>query len=106
MNILPTFASLIDYPAMKNSLIPRIKRICLGTSLLNVGHASAVFVRSFNCIVLSASVALIARVSVTFMSGVTVTLNHCNVSLHGLKRGPLVYTQQLLLLCNYIGRFA
>uniref|UniRef100_A0A8D0GHX0 Protein kinase domain-containing protein n=1 Tax=Sphenodon punctatus TaxID=8508 RepID=A0A8D0GHX0_SPHPU len=36
LNIIPTFASLIDYPSMKNSLIPRIKNACLQTSSLAV----------------------------------------------------------------------
>ncbi|KAG7252608.1 hypothetical protein CRUP_000633, partial [Coryphaenoides rupestris] len=34
LNIIPTFANLIDYPSMKNSLIPRIKSACLQTSSL------------------------------------------------------------------------
>ncbi|XP_070612015.1 SCY1-like protein 2 [Erythrolamprus reginae] len=36
LNIIPTFANLIDYPSMKNSLIPRIKNVCLQTSSLAV----------------------------------------------------------------------
>ncbi|XP_063534829.1 SCY1-like protein 2 [Cydia strobilella] len=36
LSVLPTFASLIDYPAMKNALLPRIKKLCLGTSYLAV----------------------------------------------------------------------
>ncbi|XP_064417932.1 SCY1-like protein 2 [Latimeria chalumnae] len=36
LNIIPTFANLIDYPSMKNSLIPRIKCACLQTSSLAV----------------------------------------------------------------------
>ncbi|XP_042671528.1 SCY1-like protein 2 isoform X2 [Centrocercus urophasianus] len=36
LNIIPTFANLIDYPSMKNSLIPRIKTACLQTSSLAV----------------------------------------------------------------------
>ncbi|XP_043943833.1 SCY1-like protein 2 isoform X2 [Protopterus annectens] len=36
LNIIPTFANLIDYPAMKNSVIPRIKNACLQTSSLAV----------------------------------------------------------------------
>lgn len=36
LNIIPTFANLIDYPSMKNSLIPRIKSACLKTSSLAV----------------------------------------------------------------------
>nr|XP_018915596.1 PREDICTED: SCY1-like protein 2 isoform X1 [Bemisia tabaci]XP_018915597.1 PREDICTED: SCY1-like protein 2 isoform X1 [Bemisia tabaci]XP_018915598.1 PREDICTED: SCY1-like protein 2 isoform X1 [Bemisia tabaci]XP_018915599.1 PREDICTED: SCY1-like protein 2 isoform X1 [Bemisia tabaci] len=33
---LPTFASLIDYPSMKNALLPRIKRLCVSTSYISV----------------------------------------------------------------------
>ncbi|XP_069760475.1 SCY1-like protein 2 isoform X2 [Narcine bancroftii] len=36
LNIIPTFANLIDYPSMKNSLIPRIKSASLQTSSLAV----------------------------------------------------------------------
>ncbi|KAG7497650.1 SCY1 2 isoform X1 [Solea senegalensis] len=36
LNIIPTFANLIDYPSMKNSLIPKIKSACLQTSSLAV----------------------------------------------------------------------
>ncbi|XP_053319464.1 SCY1-like protein 2 isoform X2 [Spea bombifrons] len=36
LNIIPSFANLIDYPSMKNSLIPRIKTACLQTSSLAV----------------------------------------------------------------------
>lgn len=36
LNIIPTFANLIEYPSMKNSLIPRIKSTCLQTSSLAV----------------------------------------------------------------------
>uniref|UniRef100_A0A4W3IE26 SCY1 like pseudokinase 2 n=1 Tax=Callorhinchus milii TaxID=7868 RepID=A0A4W3IE26_CALMI len=36
LNIIPTFANLIDYPSMKNSLIPRIKNASLQTSSLAV----------------------------------------------------------------------
>lgn len=36
LNIIPTFANLIDYPSMKNSVIPRIKNACLQTSSLAV----------------------------------------------------------------------
>ncbi|XP_018603125.1 SCY1-like protein 2 isoform X2 [Scleropages formosus] len=36
LNIIPTFANLIDYPSMKNSLIPRVKTACLQTSSLAV----------------------------------------------------------------------
>lgn len=36
LNVIPSFASLIDYPSMKNALIPRIKKICLTTNYLSV----------------------------------------------------------------------
>ncbi|XP_064601195.1 SCY1-like protein 2 [Liolophura sinensis] len=36
LGIIPTFAGLIDYGAMKNAIVPRIKRLCLGTSTLTV----------------------------------------------------------------------
>ncbi|XP_051974260.1 SCY1-like protein 2 [Xyrauchen texanus] len=36
LNIIPTFANLIEYPSMKNALIPRIKSACLKTSSLAV----------------------------------------------------------------------
>ncbi|KAK3517854.1 hypothetical protein QTP70_021010 [Hemibagrus guttatus] len=36
LNIIPTFANLIDYPSMKNALIPRIRAACLQTSSLAV----------------------------------------------------------------------
>lgn len=35
LNVLPTFSTLIDYNAMKNSVIPRIKKLCLLST--NVG---------------------------------------------------------------------
>lgn len=40
LNIIPTFANLIDYPSMKNSLVPRIKSACLQTSSLAVSRNS------------------------------------------------------------------
>lgn len=36
LSVLPTFASLIDYPAMKNALLPRIKKLCMGTNYISV----------------------------------------------------------------------
>ncbi|KAJ8007184.1 hypothetical protein DPEC_G00114900 [Dallia pectoralis] len=36
LNIIPTFANLIEYPSMKNALIPRVKSACLQTSSLAV----------------------------------------------------------------------
>uniref|UniRef100_A0A8C5Y1G5 SCY1-like protein 2 n=1 Tax=Microcebus murinus TaxID=30608 RepID=A0A8C5Y1G5_MICMU len=43
LNIIPTFANLIDYPSMKNALIPRIKNACLQTSSLAVRVNSLVY---------------------------------------------------------------
>ncbi|GAB6032653.1 hypothetical protein CHUAL_011531 [Chamberlinius hualienensis] len=36
LNIIPNFANMVDYPSMKNALLPRIKRLCLGTQYLSV----------------------------------------------------------------------
>ncbi|XP_969159.1 SCY1-like protein 2 [Tribolium castaneum] len=36
LSILPTFANLLDHSSVKNSLLPRIKRLCLSTSSLSV----------------------------------------------------------------------
>ncbi|GFS29674.1 SCY1-like protein 2 [Trichonephila inaurata madagascariensis] len=36
LSIIPKFASLIEYSAMKNALLPRIKKLCLTTSYLSV----------------------------------------------------------------------
>ncbi|CAG5134144.1 unnamed protein product [Candidula unifasciata] len=36
LSIIPTFADLIEYTTLKKSLIPRIKKLCLGTSVLTV----------------------------------------------------------------------
>ncbi|XP_041980079.1 SCY1-like protein 2 [Aricia agestis] len=36
LSVLPTFASLIDYPAMKNALLPRIKKLCINTNFISV----------------------------------------------------------------------
>lgn len=36
LSVLPTFASLIDYPAMKNALLPRIKKLCINTPYVSV----------------------------------------------------------------------
>jgi SCY1-like protein 2 len=38
LSVLPTFAGLIDYPAMKNALLPRIKRLCIATSYISVSY--------------------------------------------------------------------
>lgn len=36
LSVLPTYATLVDYPAMKNALLPRIKRLCVQTNFLAV----------------------------------------------------------------------
>lgn len=36
LSVLPTYSSLIDYPAMKNALLPRIKRLCINTPYISV----------------------------------------------------------------------
>nr|XP_042909234.1 SCY1-like protein 2 isoform X3 [Parasteatoda tepidariorum] len=36
LSIIPKFANLIEYSAMKNALLPRIKKLCNGTSYLSV----------------------------------------------------------------------
>jgi SCY1-like protein 2 len=36
LSIIPTFASLVDYPSMKNHLLPRIKKLCVGSQLVSV----------------------------------------------------------------------
>lgn len=36
LSIVPGFAGLLDYQAMKNALLPRIKRLCINTNLLSV----------------------------------------------------------------------
>lgn len=36
LSIIPTFASLIDYPSMKNHLLPRIKKLCVKSPLVSV----------------------------------------------------------------------
>lgn len=36
LSILPTFANLLDHSNVKNSLLPRIKKLCLSTSSLSV----------------------------------------------------------------------
>lgn len=36
LSILPTFASLVDYPSMKNHLMPRIKKLCVSSPLVSV----------------------------------------------------------------------
>ncbi|KAH8278433.1 hypothetical protein KR018_003256 [Drosophila ironensis] len=36
LDVLPTFSTLIDYNAMKNSVLPRIKKLCLQSSNVSV----------------------------------------------------------------------
>ncbi|KAK9731341.1 Protein kinase domain [Popillia japonica] len=36
LSVLPTFAGLLDHGSVKNSLLPRIKKLCLSTSSLSV----------------------------------------------------------------------
>lgn len=36
LNVLPTFAGLLDHAAVKNSVLPRVKRLCLSTQSLSV----------------------------------------------------------------------
>lgn len=36
LSVIPTFASLIDYPAMKNALLPRIKKLSINTGFVSV----------------------------------------------------------------------
>nr|XP_022321420.1 SCY1-like protein 2 [Crassostrea virginica] len=36
LDIVPTFAGMIDFSALKKSILPRIKKICLSTSTLSV----------------------------------------------------------------------
>lgn len=36
LSIIPGFAGLLDYQAMKNALLPRIKKLCIATTLLSV----------------------------------------------------------------------
>ncbi|XP_074660657.1 SCY1-like protein 2 isoform X2 [Tubulanus polymorphus] len=36
LSVIPTFASLIEYSSMKNAILPRIRKLCLATSLLGV----------------------------------------------------------------------
>ncbi|XP_041471788.1 SCY1-like protein 2 [Lytechinus variegatus] len=36
LNILPTFAGMIEYNSIKHSIVPRMKKLCLETSLLAV----------------------------------------------------------------------
>uniref|UniRef100_A0A8C2LXZ5 Protein kinase domain-containing protein n=1 Tax=Cricetulus griseus TaxID=10029 RepID=A0A8C2LXZ5_CRIGR len=43
LNIIPTFADLVDYPSMKNALIPIIKNACLQTSSFAVHVNSLVY---------------------------------------------------------------
>lgn len=68
LNIIPTFADLIEYTTLKKSLIPRIKKLCLGTSVLTVKNFS---VSALKCHVV---VSLVTSASVDFNA---VWRNHC-----------------------------
>lgn len=50
LTVLPTFAGQIEYPAMKNALLPRIKRLCISTSYISVSKYYFIFiVKSDDC---------------------------------------------------------
>ncbi|KAF2901063.1 hypothetical protein ILUMI_05119 [Ignelater luminosus] len=36
LSVLPTFANLLDHASVKNSVLPRVKKLCLSTSTLSV----------------------------------------------------------------------
>ncbi|KAJ8299631.1 hypothetical protein KUTeg_023691 [Tegillarca granosa] len=36
MNIIPTFAELVEFSSLRNSIVPRIKKLCLSTSTLTI----------------------------------------------------------------------
>lgn len=36
LSVLPTFANLLDHSSVKNSVLPRVKKLCLSTSTLSV----------------------------------------------------------------------
>ena len=38
LSIIPTFANLVEYSSIKNALVPRIRKLCLGTSVLGVSY--------------------------------------------------------------------
>ena len=38
LSIIPSFSNMIDYSAMKNSIIPRIKNLILKTASLSVSE--------------------------------------------------------------------
>ena len=59
LNIIPTFANLIDYPSMKNSLSPRIKSACLQTSSLAVSLLLLLFHSQLVPVKVSASTKII-----------------------------------------------
>ena len=38
LNILPDFAELVEYSSLKNAIVPRLKKLCLTTTSLNVRY--------------------------------------------------------------------
>ena len=48
LNIIPTFASLVDYTALKNSIVPRIKKLCLTTNTLSVRIIKSSIILHYN----------------------------------------------------------
>lgn len=43
LSVIPTFATLIDYPVMKNALIPRIKKLCIATQDTSVSAYTYIY---------------------------------------------------------------
>ena len=39
LSIIPNFAHMIDYTTLKHSIVPRVKKLVLGTSILSVSSA-------------------------------------------------------------------
>ena len=40
LSVIPKVGALVDYPSMKNALLPRVKQLCLGTGYLSVSGLS------------------------------------------------------------------
>jgi len=40
LGVIPTFAGLVEYTSLKNTIIPRITKLCLSATLLSVSYAS------------------------------------------------------------------
>ena len=47
LSVLPTFATLIDYPTMKNAVMPRIKKLCISTNCISVSSCANTHNRYF-----------------------------------------------------------